>query len=179
VTGRGALEVLGQTLARQDRLAALLASPTDKLEPQVRALIEERERLAAELSAYRERTAQASLDSIQPEAIGSSRLLAGVVRQADADLLRRLSDRFRAANPSHVVVLGSVADGRPVLIAAVSPDLVKRGLDAGAIVRHAATGIGGSGGGRPTMAQAGGKNAEGLEQAVQSARAWVLEHLQP
>jgi alanyl-tRNA synthetase len=179
VTGRGALEVLGQTLARQDRLAALLASPTDNLEPQVRALIEERERLAAELSAYRERTAQASLDSIQPEAIGSSRLLAGVVRQADADLLRRLSDRFRAANPSHVVVLGSVADGRPVLIAAVSPDLVKRGLDAGAIVRHAATGIGGSGGGRPTMAQAGGKNAEGLEQAVQSARAWVLEHLQP
>jgi alanyl-tRNA synthetase len=179
VTGRGALEVVDQTLERQERLAALLASPTDNLESQVQGLLEERQRLAAELAAFRERSARASLDSIQPEAIGSSYLLAGVVRGADADLLRRLSDPFRAEHPSHVVVLGSVADGRPLLIAAVSPDLVKRGLDAGTIVRHAAASIGGSGGGRPTMAQAGGKNAEGLEHAVQSARAWVLEHLQP
>ncbi|HET7011822.1 MAG TPA: DHHA1 domain-containing protein, partial [Anaerolineales bacterium] len=179
LTGRGALEYFDQTLARQERLAGLLSSPPETLEAQVRSLIEERDRLTQELATVRESAALASLQAIQPENLGHSRMLAGIVRQADADMLRRLSDPFRSANSSHIVVLGSVVDNRPVIIASVSSDLVARGLDAGALVRQAAVSIAGSGGGRPTMAQAGGKNAEGLEQAVQSARTWVREHLRP
>jgi len=65
-----------------------------------------------------------------------------------------------------VVVLGSAFEGRPGLIACVTDDLVKRGLNAGEIVRTIAQTIGGSGGGRPTLAQAGGKDASKLQEAI-------------
>jgi len=178
VTGRGVIELLERTLERQDRLAALLTAPPETLETQVQSLLEERQRLSGELARLHESQAKAALDSLQPESFGPTRLLAGVIPLADPELLRRLSDPFRAAQPSHVVVLGSVVDGRPVLMAAVSEDLVRRGLNAADLVREAAGAIGGSGGGRPTMAQAGGKIAEGLPQAVETARASARRRLQ-
>jgi alanyl-tRNA synthetase len=75
------------------------------------------------------------------------------------------------------VVLGSVRDGRPVLMAAVSAELVERGVSAADLARHAATAIEGSGGGKPTLAQAGGKRADGLPKAIEMARAWVRGRL--
>jgi alanyl-tRNA synthetase len=178
VTGRGVIELLERTLERQDRLAALLTAPAETLETQVQSLLEERQRLSAELAGMRQREAKAALDSLQAESFGPTHLLAGIIPLADPEMLRRLSDPFRAAQPSHIVVLGSVVDGRPVLMAAVSQDLVQRGLNAADLVREAAGAIGGSGGGRPTMAQAGGKIAEGLPQAVETARASARRRLQ-
>ena len=177
VTGRGAIALLGRALERQERLAELLTVPPENLEAQVQALLEERRRLADELTRLREGEAGSALQAIQPETYGGSPFLSGIVPHADPDLLRRLSDPFRAAHPSHVVVLGSIHDGRPVLMAAVSPDLVKRGLSAAELARHAASAIGGSGGGKPTLAQAGGKRADGLAEAIESARAWVRDRL--
>jgi alanyl-tRNA synthetase len=93
-------------------------------------------------------------------------VLALVLPNADADALRQMTDRFRQQYPSGVVVLGSAVDGRPALIACVTDDLVKRGLNAGEIVRTIAQVIGGSGGGRPNLAQAGGKDASRLQEAI-------------
>jgi alanyl-tRNA synthetase len=103
--------------------------------------------------------------------------LVGLVPEADADGLRRLTDRFRQENPSGIVVLGSVTDERPLIVAAVSQDLVSRGLHAGEVVKAAAQAMGGGGGGKPTLAQAGGKDASRLPEALEVARGWIHAHL--
>ena len=105
-------------------------------------------------------------------------ILAASLSDATADTLRLMVDRFRQLHPqSSVVVLGSAPEGRPLLIAAVTDDLIKRGLNAGELVKAAAVPLGGSGGGRPNLAQAGGKDASKLPEALQSAREWVTARL--
>jgi alanyl-tRNA synthetase len=77
-----------------------------------------------------------------------------------------------------VVVVGSVVNDKPMLVAGVTDDVIKRGVKAGDLVRDAAKIIGGGGGGRPNMAQAGGKDAGKLPQALESIVGWVEERLQ-
>jgi alanyl-tRNA synthetase len=74
-------------------------------------------------------------------------------------------------------LLASEHDGKPILVAAVTEDLVKRGLHAGKLVQVAAKVIGGGGGGRPTLAQAGGKDPSKISEALDSARAYIRENL--
>ena len=89
-----------------------------------------------------------------------------------------MSDRFRQRYPSGVAVLATVSDsGRPTLIAAVTEDLVKRGLHAGNLVKFVAKPLGGGGGGRPTLAEAGGKDASKLDEALDSVTGWIEENL--
>jgi alanyl-tRNA synthetase len=82
------------------------------------------------------------------------------------DDLRQMSDRLRDSVQSGVVVLGAVIDQRPALIAMVTPDVVKQGIKAGDIIREIATHVDGRGGGRPEIAEAGGKNPAGIESAL-------------
>ncbi len=100
-------------------------------------------------------------------------VLAALVPNADADTLRAMTDRFRQRYPSGVVVVASAPDGRPVIIGAVTEDLVKRGLNAGELVKTVAAVVGGGGGGRPTLAQAGGKDAAKLPEALEKAAEYV------
>jgi alanyl-tRNA synthetase len=81
-------------------------------------------------------------------------------------MLREMSDWFRDRLGSGVVVLATVLEGKPSLIATVTEDLTKRGLHAGKLVKEVAQVVGGGGGGRPTMAQAGGKDASRLKEAL-------------
>ena len=89
-----------------------------------------------------------------------------------------MADQFRDRNRSGVVALGTVVDGRPQLIVAVTEDLTTRGLHAGKLIKEIAEVVGGSGGGRPTMAQAGGKKADKLEQALARLSDLVEQALQ-
>jgi alanyl-tRNA synthetase len=93
-------------------------------------------------------------------------VLTSVLKNTDVETLRQMCDLFRQKYPSGVVVLGSVVNERPLIICAVTDDLIKRGLNAGNIVRAAAEVMGGSGGGRPNLAQAGGKLPEKLNEAM-------------
>jgi alanyl-tRNA synthetase len=95
----------------------------------------------------------------------------------DVETMREMTDRFRESYPSSVILLASVSKDRPVLIAAVTMDLVERGLQAGELVKYAAQPIGGSGGGRPTLAQAGGKDSDQLDQSLAKAQEWVEDKL--
>jgi alanyl-tRNA synthetase len=88
-----------------------------------------------------------------------------------------MTDWFRDRLGSAVIVLGTVLSGRPALVAAVTQDLVDRGIDAGALVRDMAATVGGGGGGRPTLAQAGGRDAERLNDALGRAAGLVEEML--
>nr|NIO70999.1 alanine--tRNA ligase [Anaerolineae bacterium] len=90
--------------------------------------------------------------------------------QVDADTmetLREMSDWFRDRLGSGVIVLGAAMDGRPGFVAAVTPDLVERGLHAGQLVKAVAQVVGGGGGGKPTLAQAGGKDVSKVGDALQ------------
>jgi alanyl-tRNA synthetase len=102
------------------------------------------------------------------------------LEEANADTLRQIVDRFRQLYPTQgIIVMGSVIDGRPVIIAAVTEDLFQRGFNAIDLIKSIAAPMGGGGGGRPTLAQAGGKDASKLEVGLASVEAWVkakLEH---
>ena len=88
-----------------------------------------------------------------------------------------MSDRFRQKYTSGVTVLASIIDGKPAVIAAVTDDLVAQGWHAGELVKLVAAQIGGSGGGRPNLAQAGGKDASKLESALSLAAGWVTDKI--
>ena len=96
---------------------------------------------------------------------------------ADMDTLRQLADRFRQRYRSGIAVLAGIKDNRPNIVVAVSEDLVARGINAVDLVRYIASPLGGGGGGRPTLAQAGGKDASQLEQVLNSLWNWLKDRL--
>jgi len=100
-------------------------------------------------------------------------VLAARVEEQSAERLREMSDWFRDRVQSGVAVLGAVNDGKPVIIATVTDDLIARGVRAGDLVREVAKIVGGSGGGRPNMAQAGGGNPELLSDALNAVAGLV------
>jgi alanyl-tRNA synthetase len=102
----------------------------------------------------------------QVQDVSGVKVLAAQVEAADLDTLREMSDWFRNRVGSGVIVLGAVMDSKPGFVAAVTPDLVERGLHAGRIVKQVAQVVGGGGGGRPTLAQAGGRDAGRIAEAL-------------
>ena len=109
-------------------------------------------------------SAEGLLDSRQE--VNGITVLAARASAANADSLREVGNWLRDKLGSGVVVLGSVVNERPALVAMVTSDLVARGLDAREIARGAAKAIGGGGGGRPEVAQAGGRDAGKLDEAL-------------
>ena len=105
--------------------------------------------------------------------VGGASLLAAVVSVADPKALPDLADKLKAKLGDAAVVLGAVADGKVHLVATVAPALVERGVKAGEIVRVAAEVTGGGGGGRDTMARAGGRDPDKLPEAIAAARAAI------
>ena len=101
------------------------------------------------------------------------RILAVKVPPYRPEALRELRDRLREQLKSAVIVLGTVHDNRPLFLAAVTPDLVARGYNAGDIVREVAKVTGGGGGGKARFAQAGGKYKDKLDEALQLVRSLV------
>jgi alanyl-tRNA synthetase len=90
-------------------------------------------------------------------------------------MLREMGDWFRDRLGSGVIVLGTVIEGKPTFIAAVTPDLTPQGLHAGKLIKAVAQVVGGGGGGKPTMAQAGGKDATRLNEALAKVDSLVSE----
>jgi alanyl-tRNA synthetase len=102
-------------------------------------------------------------------------VLKTILPDANEDLLRQMTDRFKSRFPSGIAVLGSAVGGKPLLVASVSADLVELGLHAGDLVKTISRVIGGGGGGRPTLAQAGGKHADQLENALAQVNAYIVD----
>jgi alanyl-tRNA synthetase len=97
---------------------------------------------------------------------------------SDVNTLRQIADRFRVRFPENgVAVLASVINKRPIIITAVTKNLVSRGIKAGELAGFVARQLGGGGGGKPTLAQAGGKDASKLDEALASVPDWVKDHL--
>ena len=141
----------------------------------VRQLAEQNQALEKELAQLRQRLARQESEALisQATAVDGFQVLAVAVHAEDAETLRQMTDWFRDKLGSSVVAVGSVVDEKPMIVAAVTEDLVRRGLHAGNLVRDAAKIMGGGGGGKPTMAQAGGKEAGKLAEALASVVNWV------
>ena len=93
------------------------------------------------------------------------------------DTLREMTDWFKDKVGSGTAVLSTVRNGKPIIIAAVTDDLIKRGIKAGDIVREVAKMVGGGGGGRPNLAQAGGRDASKLPEALAYVAVLVEKNL--
>ena len=179
ITGFEAYKVFHKRSKVVKQLSSLLSSNDDSLIEKIEGLIKENEFEKKENIALRQSKA---LDTFQNEfehtiKIDEVAVLAIIIDNADIEVLRNMTDIFKKTYDSGVVVLGSVVNEKPIIIAAVTDNLLQRGLHAGQIVKHAASFVGGSGGGRPTLAQAGGKDAQKLNEAIQSVLPFVKENL--
>ena len=124
---------------------------------------QEIERLQSEKAS---RSVEQLLGKVHLLDVHGVQVLAERVDADSVDRLREMTDQLRGRLGSVAIVLGAVIDGKPMLVAAVTPDLVEKGLQAGKLVGEVARQIGGGGGGKPTMAQAGGRDAGKLDQAL-------------
>lgn len=168
VTGRAAYALIQKRFRNLKKAALLLNSAVDEVPDKIQTLLSELEQSQRQSAKLRQQLVAAEFEQHLKAAamIGNAAVLAAILPDADADTLRQMTDRFRLRFSSGVIVLGSVVEGRPLMIAAVTEDLTKRGLHAGELVKAVGQIVGGSGGGRPTLAQAGGKDASRLNEAI-------------
>jgi alanyl-tRNA synthetase len=179
VTGRYANELVQRRFRTLKQAASLLNAAPDEVPHKIEQLQEEIDTARKRLAQQRQEIAAAEFTR-QLEAvpqIAGVPVLSALLPNADADTLRAMTDRFRQRYPSGVVVVASSPDNRPVIIASVTEDLVKRGLNAGELVKTVAQEVGGGGGGRPTLAQAGGKDGAKLPEALAKTSEYVRSKL--
>lgn len=168
VTGREAYAVIRERNRALRKSAKLLTSSLDEVPEKITVLMDTNEDLRHELSEVRQQLTQTEFvkQLASTKLVKNVPVLVCVLKDTDNDTLRLMTDIFREKYPSGVVALGSVVNDKPTIICAVTEDLTKRGLSAGDIVKNVAGIMGGSGGGRPVLAQAGGKDASKLSEAL-------------
>ena len=178
MTGRGALDYLQARDATLNKAAALLKAPAAELETKIAQLLENVRATERELTRLKAKAAASAGDDLAGSAIDvkGAKVLAVALDGADVKTLRETMDKLKDKLKSAAIVLASVADGKVTLIAGVTSDLMGK-VKAGELVNHVAQQVGGKGGGRPDMAQAGGTDPAGLPAALQSVRAFVEQRL--
>jgi alanyl-tRNA synthetase len=177
VTGKQAFEYMEEQLGLLETAAGLLKTKVSEVPKRVEALhvqlkesARENESLKAKLSAIE---AGQMTDKVQT--IGDVQLLAAQVAAADMDALRTTVDQLKQKLGSAIIVLGAVSEQKVNLVVSVSQDLVGKGYHAGKIIKEVATICGGGGGGRPDMAQAGGKDPAKLAEALEHVQSLIAD----
>jgi alanyl-tRNA synthetase len=177
VTGPVAVELLrGHDRLLREIAAQLRTRPEDAPEA-VAGLAQERKRLEKALKDGAAQTGAGAPDveslAGQAQELAGAKVLVAAVEVPDAKALLAAVDRVKGLLGDAAILLGSASDGRVHLVASVAPSLVERGVKAGAVVKVAAEIAGGGGGGRDTMAQAGGRDPERLGEAMDAGRAAI------
>ncbi len=167
-TGRGVTRLLQEGLGRLERSAAYLRVTPEQVDRKVLELLNEREAQQKEIERLQRELARREVETLlsRVQVVEGVPVLATQVTAANAEMLRELGDWLRDKMGSGIIVLGAAIENKPSLVVMVTPDLVARGYDAVRIVRQVARIVGGGGGGRPTMAQAGGKDVSRLAEAL-------------
>ncbi len=169
LTGATAIAYLHETTDQLMETAHLLKASKAEVVSKVKTLIAEKKSADKEIVALKAKIASKSVENIDDEIreIDGVKVLAKRVQIDNPSQLRDLADKFKTKIGSGVVLLGAESNGKVLLIAVVTPDLTKK-FKAGDIVKTAAGIVGGGGGGRPDMAQAGGSKPEFLDKALES-----------
>ncbi|MBK1643917.1 alanine--tRNA ligase [Thiocapsa imhoffii] len=178
VTGERAIDWIEADEERLLRVAGLLKGGREEVDQRVLQLLERSRRLEKELEQLKAKLAQASGQDLvgQAVAVGGIKVLAARLDGSDSKALRTTLDRLKDQLGSAVIVLAAETDGKVSLIAGVTKDLTGR-LKAGDLIREVASCVGGKGGGRPDMAQAGGSDPAGLPAALDLVEPWVRQRL--
>jgi alanyl-tRNA synthetase len=178
VTGQAAYEWVVRVDQVLRDIAGLLRGSREDVDEKVRELVERSKRLEKDVQQLKSKlaTGQGTDVSTQAKAVGSVKVLAAQIEGADAKALRDSVDQLKQKLGSSVVVLATVQDGKVVLVAGVSADLVAQ-LKAGDIAGAVAAQVGGRGGGRADFAQAGGTQPENLGAALASVESLVRNRL--
>ena len=162
--------------ANMEKAAKLLKANPDKVTEKIEHLLAEMKALASENESMKSKLAKDALGDVMDQVVEVKgvKLLATSVAGVDMNGLRELGDQLKEKLGEGVVVLASDCDGKVNLIAMVTDDVMKKGAHAGNLIKGIAGLVGGGGGGRPNMAQAGGKNPAGIPDAIAKV-AEVLE----
>jgi alanyl-tRNA synthetase len=178
VTGKGALAHVQEQEAHLERAARLLKAPIAELETRIAQLQESARAAERELARLKAKAASSAGDDLAGKAVDvkGAKVVTATLDGSDVKTLRETMDKLKDKLGSAAIVLASVNDGRVTLIAGVTNDLTAK-VKAGELVNHVAQQVGGKGGGRADMAQAGGTNAAALPQALQSVERWVGDRL--
>jgi len=179
VTARKAVEVVQQEEAILAELAGGFRCKPDELPARVAGLQEEIKKLQAQLKKGAATDLAGVGDKLLASAtdVSGAKIVVGEMPAAPEEALRTQVDRIRQKAGSAVVVIGWADDGKVGLMAAATDDLVKKGAHAGKLVQEAAKVVGGKGGGRPNLAQAGGKEPAKLAEALETARKLASQQL--
>ena len=178
VTGDNAVAFVQEQDALLAQAAAAFKAPVTELPGKISQIMDNMKALEKELARLKSKLASSQGDDLADRAIDLAgfKVLAAKLEGADVKLLRETIDKLKDKLKSAAIVLASVTDGKVSLIAGVTADLTGK-VKAGELVNHVATQVGGKGGGRPDMAQAGGTQPENLDAALNSATDWVKSKL--
>ncbi|MCI0893498.1 MAG: alanine--tRNA ligase [Chloroflexi bacterium] len=179
VTGRAAEELFVEQAARLDALSQKLQTPVPDLEARLESFIQDHEDLKRRLATLERATLRTEAEEILRRVadVDGIKVVAAKTSAANAEAMREMGDFLKAKLSSAVIMLASVVEGNPILVAMVTPDLVERGLHAGNMARDTAKVMGGGGGGRPEMAQAGGRDPSKLDEALNGVTDLVRQSL--
>ena len=180
ITGRAAYDLIHKRFSVLNQAAAAMTTTPEKMLEKAESALGEMKEMRHTIQHLRQNLAAVDFTRVLDETsdVGGVEVLTAVLNEANVETLRQMADKFRERNPKNAVaVLACVVDKRPMLIASVTDDLVKRGIKAGDLVKFVAAPLGGGGGGRPTLAQAGGKDASKLDEALAGVVGWVEEKL--
>ncbi|MDY7041451.1 MAG: alanine--tRNA ligase [Chloroflexota bacterium] len=168
VTGRAAQRLAQERLNVLDAAATYLSCNPDEVDRKVLGLMGELQSREKEIERLQRKIAQHDFETLltQVRDVDGVRVLAAKVEAASIETLREMSDWFRNRMGSGVIVLGAVMGGKPNFVAAITADLIQRGLHAGQLVKAVAQVVGGGGGGKPTLAQAGGRDVSRMGEAL-------------
>ncbi|WP_105273110.1 alanine--tRNA ligase [Escherichia sp. MOD1-EC7003] len=179
VTGEGAIATVHADSDRLSEVAHLLKGDSNNLADKVRSVVERTRQLEKELQQLKEQAAAQESANLSSKAIDVNgvKLLVSELGGVEPKMLRTMVDDLKNQLGSTIIVLATVAEGKVSLIAGVSKDVTDR-VKAGELIGMVAQQVGGKGGGRPDMAQAGGTDAAALPAALASVKGWVSAKLQ-
>ncbi|MNW47770.1 Alanine--tRNA ligase [compost metagenome] len=175
VTGRGAYQFMDGQLDLLKQAAGLLKSNVNDVPKRVEGLFQQLKELGRENESLQSKLSVIEAGELTSQVVnvGQTQLLAAHVQAGSMDALRTLADELKAKLPDAVLVLGAPSEDKVNFVVVVPKEEVARGLHAGKLVKEVAAVCGGGGGGRPDMAQAGGKDASKLDEALKKAAEWI------
>jgi len=174
-TGTGALAHFREQEGQLEGIAQTLKTAKEEIPSRLKKQDAMTKGLLKELEGFRFDAARLSLEKVnkQADVINGIKLIVHLMPNTDMALLRKASDLLKSKSAGVFVILGSVQDDNAYLLAASSADAVKKGLKANECITQAAPLIGGRGGGKPQLAQAGSKDPSKIDQALKEAEKWA------
>ncbi len=178
VSGEAAENFIADNQKKISKISELVKSSADRLEEKITDLVTMKGKLEKDIATLKKRLTGGGQDDLSNaiEMLGEVKVLSKFLQDSSMDMLRDSCDRLKDKHPNIIVVLGTVEQDKVRLVAGVTRDLSKQ-VSAVDLINFVADQVGGKGGGRPDMAQAGGSMPEGLEPALGKVKEWVKSKL--